>query len=264
MSNFKSIDQIAYYKPIAKLGMEELAARQRIIEPSGGVLFARNANGEEKIKARQLVLDLFQPEVWPGHLRLLTMPGINWRFERLLLGAREQGWFYASNPRRTNFTAVENDRSIFFAAAAQMPGVHTPNATVKHTKQHRSLDFAEIGVKTKYAALFFANVDDLMKQDGWDTGWDAAWLDYTGPLTIERLTIIRNFQQRFVRSILVVTSLKARWNSAAMKAIDLAGDHSRWLRQYLEGDVLHDVDYMDTSPMNQFAVRKDRWKSALV
>ena len=38
--SYKSIGQVANYKPLTALGMEELAARQRLIQPSGGVLFA--------------------------------------------------------------------------------------------------------------------------------------------------------------------------------------------------------------------------------
>jgi hypothetical protein len=235
--------------------MEELAARQRIIEPSGGVLFARNTDGDQKRAARQHVLDLFRPNRWERPLRMLTMPGVQWRFERLLLGAREVGWFQASHPKRTNFTSIENERSIYYAAVVQMPGMSTPNALVKRVKTY---SFAEHAVRTNYAAFFFANVDDMMVQDGWDDGWDAVWLDYTGPLTVERLNIIQHFYRRYVRDTLIVTALKARWNEKTSSAINRAGGHSQWLRAHLGGEILHDLEYTDTSPMAQFAVRKNR------
>jgi hypothetical protein len=234
--------------------MEELAIRQAGIAPSGGVLFARTVAREKKDAARQLVLDLFHPSCWDRPLRMLTMPGVHWRFERLLLATREVGWMRASNPQRTRFTSVENDRAIYFGAAAQMPGLHTPKSTVKRIKPY---SFAEMGIRTSYAAFFFANVDDMMAHKEW-SGWDAVGLDYTGPLSVKRLKLIQHFYQHFVRDTLIVTALEGRWNSETSDAIDRAGGHSEWLRDHLPGEVLHDIEYLDTAPMSQFAVRHCR------
>jgi hypothetical protein len=158
----------------------------------------------------------------------------------------------AAYPRRTLFTSVENDRAIYFGAAAQMPGLHTPNSTVKRIRPH---SFAEMGIKTHYGAFFFANVDDMMACKEWKNGWDAVWLDYTGPLTVKRLKLIQHFHQHLVRNTLIVTALKGRWNSNTSEAVDRAGGHSEWLRAHLPGEVLHDIEYLDTVPMSQFAVR---------
>ena len=255
MNNYRSIGQVAYHKPLASYGMEELAVRQATLKPSGGVLFARNADREEKSEARQHVLDLFHPIRWGEgrRLHMLTMPGVHWRFERLLLATREEGWLRAPRPRHTWFTGVENDRALYFASVAQMPGLNTPSAITKRSR----LPFAEMGVKTKYAAFFFANIDDLMKQDTWNDGWDAAWLDFTGPLSVERAALIEPFYQHYIKDTLIITALKARWNQATSTAIEQAGGHSEWLLQYLNGEVLHNVEYNnDASPMAQLAIRK--------
>lgn len=258
--SFKSIGQVARYKPVSKLGMEELAARQKILAPSGGVQFARNADGEEKAKARQLVLDLFTREKWDRPLNMLTMPGLHWRFERKLLALRDPGWMQRASPRGTHFTGIENDRSIYFAGVTQMPGVETPRRLIKPVKRER-FPFAEMAVKSRFASYFFANVDDFMRHE-WEpapyreqVGWDAAWLDYTGPLSIERLHAIQHFYQNNIRDVLVVTGLNARWNKVTSEAISKAGGHSEWLRASLLGNVLHEINYFDTSPMMQFAVR---------
>jgi hypothetical protein len=193
---------------------------------------------------------------------MLTMPSVHWRFERKLLAVREAGWLRHPAPKRTHFTACENDRAIYFAAIAQMPGLNVQDSELK---QLRHFTFAEMGAKTRYASIFLANVDDLMMQDCWNNGWDAAWLDYTGPLSIERLALIARFYECYVREILIVTALKARWNDKTGQAIRNAGGHSEWLRAHLDGEILHDLDYLDTSPMAQFAVRKRKmWRSPLV
>jgi hypothetical protein len=249
----KGIGEVANYKPLARCGMEELAARQRSITPSGGVLFARNTDREEKAAARQLVLDLFHPDRWGPSLRILTMPSVHWRFERKLLAMRQPGWMRDAKPRGTYFTGVENDRSIFFAAVAQMPGLHTPRAVVKQVKNN--YPFAEMGIKTNYGSFFFANVDDFVTHE-WDGGWEAAWLDFTGPLTAVRLRKIKRFYERHVSGVLIVTALKARWHKDDSEAIKKAGGHTEWVRRYLDGEVLHDLEYCDTAPMVQVALRK--------
>jgi hypothetical protein len=241
--------------------MDELADRLRSVRPESGILFARNIDGEEKTKARDRVLALFQREQWPDHLHVLTMPGLQWRFERKLLGARQVGWMRHRAPYRTYFTSFENDRTIFYGAVTQMPGLHTPESKLRRL---RGYSFAEMGVATRYASFFFANIDDFMKCENWDRGWDAAWLDYTGPLSVDRLAVIAQFYRRWVKRILVVTALKARWNERTSRAISKAGGHSEWLRKHIDGEVLHDIEYFDTSPMAQFAVRKRYWQSPLV
>jgi hypothetical protein len=268
--SYKSIGQVANYKPLTALGMEELAARQRLIQPSGGVLFARNADGEEKMKARQLVIDLFTLDKWDRPLHMITMPGLLWRFERKLLGLRERGWMQLWYPRQTYFNGVENDRSIYFAAVPEMPGLHTPRSTLKRTRPY---PFSEMGVKTRYASYFFADVDDMMSynwevhsllngkpdyvpEEKYQDGWHAAWFDFTGPISLTRLAIIKHFYEKYIDEILIVTALNARWDRETSRAITKAGGHGELLRKYLTGEVLHDIKYTDTSPMAQFAVRK--------
>jgi hypothetical protein len=243
--------------------METLAAETRGSPVSGGVMFARTAMRNEKEQAREQILELFLPERWSQPLFMLTMPGVHWRFERLLLGRREVGWMRKRSPSQTHFTSAENDRAIYFAAAGQIPGLHTPDALLKKLRHY---PFAEYGIKTRYGSFFFANIDDMLAYDwnaasiergnGPGRGWDAVWLDYTGPMSIERLNLIATFYQRYVKHILIITALKARWNRDTSAAVVRAGGHSKWLCAQLPGDVLHDIEYQDTVPMAQIAIRK--------
>lgn len=247
-----SLGQVANYKPLYRCDIEELAAMQ-VTRPSGGVLFARNPDREEKDSARRLILDLFAPDKWPDFLGVLTMPGLDWRFERKLLSKREDNWLQKRNcPARTRITSIENDRFIYYSAVHQMPGLHTRRAV---TRILRPPSYAERLVSTRFIDGFqFANVDDLMRESSMT--WDVAWLDYTGPLTLERIRLIASFFERSIRSIVIVTALKARWNRDTSNAIERAGGHSAWMAKHLPGEVLHDIEYFDTSPMAQFAVRR--------
>jgi len=249
---FRTIGQVAAYKPLYRCDIEELAAIQQV-RPSGGMLFARNPDREAKDAARQKILDLFTRSAWPGFLRILTMPGLDWRFERKLLGKREGDWMRKAGPSRTGITAIENDRFIYYSAVTTMPGLNTRRALTRFLVPE---SFAERTTRTKFINKFhFANVDDLMRET--TEGWDAVWLDYTGPLTVERLRIISRFYDCAVRRTLIVTALKARYNKDTSIAIDRAGGHSEWLKKSLSGRVLHDIEYFDTSPMAQFAITKD-------
>jgi hypothetical protein len=180
------------------------------------------------------------------------MPGVLWRFEHKLLDTREPDWMGTRHPKKTHFTGIENNRSIFSASVTKIPGLNTPKPTLKETKPK---SFAEIGVKTHYASHFFCNADDFIAYDWEKGGWDTAWLDYTGPLSVERLNLIQRFYDRYLRpGTLIVTVLRARWNRATADAINNIGGYSEWLRKHLVGEVLHDIKYFDTSPMAQFAV----------
>lgn len=244
--------ETAKYKPLATCGMEELAAHQRHVVPKNGVLFARKADGEEKIAARQRVLDLFAPDVWTGRLHMLTMPGLKWRFERLLLGMRELGWTRSVRPRGTYFTSVEQQRSLYYAGVEQMPGMATPETVVKTL---RNFSFAEHGLKTNYASYFLADIDEFMLYEPWDQ-WDAVWLDYTGPLSVRRLDIIQRFYQKHISGILIVTALASRFDETTTAAVHQAGSYIDWIIKKIDGDVLHAFEYFDTSAMVQVAIRK--------
>lgn len=254
MSNFKTLRQVTSYKPLRNCNMEELAAAYQQTSPTGGVLFARNnIDREQKEAARQRIIDLFAPSAWHGPLDILTMPGVDWRFERKLLGSRERTWMTKlQKPKRTFITSMENDRAIYYSAVANMPGLDTRNAL---TKIQKPASFAEQSIKTKFISggFHFGNVDDLMLETSWQ--WHAVWLDYTGPMTVKRLKLIERFYHRSVRHTLIVTVLKARWTKETSAAIEKAGGHSEWLCKHLPGHVLHDLEYNDTSPMAQFAVR---------
>ena len=258
MSGFKTIDGVTARIPLHRCNMEELAAYQRSIEPSPGVMFHRNADRQKKEAARSLILRLCGGIEWPHRLTILTMPGIDWMFERHLLGYRETKWTTdLVHAARTRIFSIENDRAIYFAAINKMPGRTTLDGTV-YVKTPPY--FAEHAVKTNFIQRFFlANVDNLMEEALRDIDpphYDVAWLDYTGPLSIKRLRTIAAFYQRVVNSILIITALKARWDRDTSNAVERAGGHSQWLRDHLSGEILHDLEYQDTVPMAQFAIRK--------
>lgn len=224
---------------------------RRALTPAGGALFARAPEREKKDAARELILDLFDPIKWPTHLHMVTMPGAKWRFERLLLGRREPGWMRREKPQITSFCSIESDRSIFASACTQIPGIYT--STIRNA---RKFPFAEKVIKTNFASLFLANVDDFLTQE-WGNGWSAAWLDYLGPITSSRLKLISNFYDKFISRILIITAMHGRWNKETSGEIAATGGYFEWLQSYLPGQVLHCIEYCDTAPMVQFAVQRN-------
>jgi hypothetical protein len=253
----KTIAQVAEYRSLRACGIEELAVHQTTATPSGGVLFARKQDRTNKDAAREQVLDLFGGDRWPKSLSILTMPGVDWKFERKLLGRREGNWYCKPAPHRTYLTAIENDRSIYHAAVLLMPGITHGNTSV--TQVLEGTKFAERAVRNRWVQrYFFGNVDDLMRMHDAAHQYDAAWLDYTGPMSVDRLRAIKQFFNVGIRHTLVLTVLRARWNRETSEAIDRAGGHTVWLLRALPGYVLHDIEYQDGngSPMAQVAVQK--------
>lgn len=244
---------IVPYKPLARCSIDELAAQQRINDLrrlTSGVSFARKDDDAEKQQARLKVLALLSPDTKPGPVSVLTMPGINWHFEAQLLKAREPHWRHQTEIDRTRFTCVENDRFVYYSAATKMPG--NKHCTI------RSLDrpqYAERAMGHGIVDRFiFANVDDLMQDEA--ERFDVAWLDYTGPLTVERMRIIQRFWSTSISDTLIVTALKARWNKATSLVVDRHGGCLEWMLASLPGRVLHAIEYQDGSPMVQLAVTK--------
>lgn len=247
------------YRPLTRCGHEELAMHLRSKlhnAPSGGIAFARKPSEDAKHEARAAVLYLLNPGFWPGRLSVLTMPGLKWKFEGALLKMREQQNLLKRAPLRTSIDCIENDRSIYHAAAVRMPGMRHPEHVFRVEQSPRWAERAVSGWWIN--RYFFGNVDNLMADP--PRIYDVAWLDYTGPLSVDRMAIIRRFFELHVRSLLVVTSLKARWNRETSAAIERAGGCNEWTHAALGGGpVAHAIEYQDgPSPMAQLAV----WKGA--
>lgn len=246
------------YKALSKCGIAELAVHQHTRNElarrsSGGVMFARKDEFDdhaEKDAARAAILALLTIEAQPGCVSVLSMPGLSWTFESALLKQREPNWRNQQTTETMHLTCVENDRFIYYSAATKVPGKDTLMRSLERP------EYAERamgnGMVDRYA---FANVDDLM-QSG--ETFDFAWLDYTGPLSLDRMKIIQRFWRESVRSTLVVTALKARWNRKTSDTIERNGGCMGWLRSRLRGEVVHEIEYQDgASPMVQFAVAKE-------
>ena len=246
------------HKPLSRCNLEELAAQQVINErrrqQSGGIAFARKEEQDGKDAARRSILSLLTLDQKPGkRLSILTMPGLCWTFEAKLLWQRDPYWQKREKVKHLRFTCVESDRFIYYAAAMKMPGIKQCGI--------QSLvrpGYAERAVGQKVIDRYiFANVDDLM-QDRRES-FDVAWLDYTGPLSVDRMKIIERFWREQVRDTLVVTALKARWTKATSSVIAQHGSCLDWMRARLLGCILHEIEYQDgASPMVQFAIAKPR------
>lgn len=241
------------YKALSRCGIEELAAQQQMNERrrmTGGVMFARKEDTSQKDEARNAILALLTKEVMPGRLSVLTLPGLHWSFETRLMKQRDPYWRCQQDISNTRFTCVENDRFVYYSSATKMPG--NRGTVVRSLERPR---YAELsmgnGIVDRYV---FANVDDLM-QDRAEC-FDVAWLDYTGPLSVARMKIIERFWRDQVSKVLIVASLKARWNKETSRAIDRHGSCAEWIKARLPGEVLHEMEYFDSSPMVQVAISK--------
>ena len=246
------------YRPLARCGHEELAMHLRSKvhrEPTGGIAFARKPAEEAKYGARDAVMYLLNPAFWPERVTVLTMPGLKWKFEGALLKMREQQNLLKRAPLRTSIDCIENDRSIYHAALVRMPGMRHPDHVFK---VEPAPAWAERAVSGWWInRYYFGNVDNLLEAP--PRAYDVAWLDYTGPLSVTRLATIRRFFDSHVRRLLVVTSLKARWNRETSAAIARVGSCNEWAHRGLGGGkVAHAIEYQDgASPMAQLAIWRE-------
>lgn len=185
-------------------------------------------------------------------LSVLTMPSLEWTFERCLIHDREHGrgrtW-----PRYTFITAVERSPFIYQAALARMPGAEDGLSCAVTVPP-----FATAAVKTRMIQRYFrCELAGLAEHQRTTDHWfDAAWIDLTGPLSFAYMDTLMNLWRR-VRSLLVVTSLRARWATDFSAAVADAGGLADLLMDDLPGSVaIANYDYADTSPMSQISLRR--------
>ena len=181
------------YHSLSNAPLEEVAAAVRLrSEPTPGEAFIkkiRNNPEADRIKAyysRSPVFHLYGD--FPDTLRILTMPGLKWRFERGLVKYR------LKHGLATQITSVECDPAIYRAALAWMPGAELSvrdNCTVV----------------SDIAWFEYAYVEDVIERG--PLPLDGAWLDFNGPLNLRRLEAIWGLWQQVTHSI-VVTFLAAR------------------------------------------------------
>lgn len=173
--------------PLHDATLDELAAhtwmRPRL---SPGVGFARMLHGRgepngAKDAGRGAVISYVHAKAWPWPLKMLTMPGLRWPFEKHLIKARgADRWSGLAPEARTTFVCVENDPVIWRAALARIPGLEPPGSTAL------VLDPRSIRTPTIHRYTLGDVEDELFHGEE----FNAAWCDWTGPLTEDRKSVV--------------------------------------------------------------------------
>lgn len=260
-----------------QMAMDELASWALCLgKATPGMLYARKMDYTEKEKARVAVLRLFSGKVWPKGLSIVTMPGITWGFERMLLLMRERRKYalgdQGKGTKRTYIEAIERDETIYRASLNWIPGGKESLA------QLAALNGKPLAVRTRAVTRYHKISFEEFVDAWWTQPHDAAWLDFNGPITSQRIEKIGRFWRDKIRWRMVLTWMNARYDAEAIKQIGevkerLSGglhgckssdgsDSLDWVeavvRQYAPARVLHRISYRDTSPMLQLAVEKSK------
>lgn len=218
----------------------------------GGINFARRATKTNKMHARHQVEAMFTRRRWDRGLSILTMPSLDWQFEKNLIHSREHGRGLL-RPRQTFITSIERSPYVYKAAIGSMPGAQSSLSAAVAVPA-----FAKQACKTFSVGRYFqCELSDIAEHYATGDKWfDAAWVDLTGPLSFQYLDTLLNLWSR-IRSVLVVTSLRARWSAEFGQAMTEAGGLASLLAEDLIGAVpVSDYEYMDTSPMSQIVLRR--------
>jgi hypothetical protein len=149
----------------------------------------------------------------PEFRSFLTMPGLFFAFEWLLLGKRERGRVFADKrrrPEKTWLTCIEREPEIWRGGIKYMP--HLDHG---HIKMVPTLP----GAKNSIRAPFVFRYHEITFEDYVAAGmrFDAAFLDFNGPLSLARCAAIRTFWTESHPAVLVVNSQQGRyrdgWNA---------------------------------------------------
>lgn len=269
---------------LEQMTMAELASWAACLNKlTPGMSYARKMDYTEKEKARIAVLRLFSKDARPNGLSIVTMPGITWGFERMLLLMRERRKRALGDngrrPERTFIAAIERDEAIYRASLNWIPGGKESLAQLAATAD-KPLVLRTRAI-TRYHKTSFEDFVDAE----WNLPYDAAWLDFNGPITSQRIEKIARFWRDKIRWRMVLTWMNARYDAEAIRQIGEVSRRSgmgesledrqnvslgrvsprtegvfNWIESALAIKhsirVLHRISYRDTSPMLQLAMEK--------
>lgn len=207
---------------------------------SSGVAFARKAeiNSDGKFIARKRILDSLNTNAWCGNLKILTMPGIRFTFERALLKTRRG---------LTDIYCVERDPIIYYSSLAYIPSLERG---VTQLSPH--------SLKTKTIKGFYFTTIESFVTDPYCPVFDAAWLDFTGYMTPALLKKIQLFYLSKINWQLTITCLNARYSHATRAEVQRYGSIENWITKTLGGFVCDVFRYTDgKSAMVQITLQKD-------
>lgn len=211
---------------------------------TSGITFARKAKTSSKNAARIEAIKWFNHENFPDPMRIVTMPGVNWIFERELWRDR--------NFKCTYFESCEIDEAIYRAALFQIPRKFEDWSI----RGHEAPSWATAVYSTPNIRFYKAPIEKMLCSDRCRP--NAAWLDFSGPIYTERLAAIREMWDRMTRLRLCLTATKCRYRDEQAKSeIEDVGSYVGWICDSLPGAVIREIfEYSDGVPMVQILVDK--------
>jgi hypothetical protein len=220
---------------------------------TSGVAYARKSllsAMEAKDAARNRILASLTRKERRGGLRILTMPGLEWKFEKELISRRDYAGRHAAKRVRdewqTKIYAVEYDPAIFFGSMKWIPG-----------RRKGLTQLSPHAIKTCVVRCYYMTDVESFIRDPQCPEFDAAWLDFTGYMTPRLLSSIRHFWRERCAWQLTVTGLNARYPSSVKEQVKRHGGMCEWIAETLGGKVFDKYGYFDEySAMYQVTVRK--------
>lgn len=229
-----------------RAGFEETAAAVRMdSRVSPGCGFARKMHKSRrswpaKDSARSWVSRMYAPLLFPGPLKILTLPGLKWPWERLCLAIR------GTEKLTTEIYSLENEPAIYKASLQFIPG----------GANGISCTGGRTFVSTSKIVHYELSSFEKFIEDGLCPQLDGAWLDFTGFITQRRLEALKALWSILSHS-LTITSLKARHEFEVGQKIKKHGGIGMWLAQELGAySVADEREYCEGIPMHQITFRK--------
>jgi hypothetical protein len=249
---------ISFGTGLARKTTEQLAEREWKRGSAAGprCLAVSDAPRTAKNAARTKALRLFRRTQYNGPINIVTMPALYWMFEQNLLSMREtQIRLEQHGPARTFITAIEEDEAIYRSSLKYIPGW-----------QHGIVSCEAIGCATSslstqlIAGYHRCAFEDFAFLDT-STYYGGAWFDFNGPLTARRLTGLSHFWNHRLTETMVVTYMRARAEAATNLRAQSAGGFAQLLQSLCDrSEIVGLIDYADTAPMQQVALRRSHRK----
>lgn len=194
---------------LSSLDFESLAAAIRLRgRDDPGQRFAKLGivGSTEKHRARMMARDFLLDPSWRS---FLTMPGLFFTFEHLLLQKRERGRVFTDpkrRPEKTYLTCIEREPEIYRGSLKFMPGL-----THGHVKTLDTIPGAKTSLQTPFIFRYHQTIFEDYAGSG--IRFDGAFLDFNGPLTDKRCKAVARFWEISQPKVLILNSMNGRYQS---------------------------------------------------
>lgn len=188
---------------------------------SSGFRYSQKENREKKQKARDLVTERITLARYPNTIRVISLPGLSWEWEKQVLSIREKNWI-TTGIKKTDFFCFESNPDIFELSKSYCPDIN-------------QVSFFDQDVGQSKSMLCNAYID-------------LAWFDYSGSLNLFKFENLVEWWKDGNTKTIAITACVRSSDIKINKLIDEYLGRSNLFSIFFPGINQKYIEYTDPNP----------------